>query len=97
MEALEKRDEGAWLRVRVQPKASRNSIHVTGDRVRIALTAPPVDGAANEALVDFVAKTLGVARRCVTLVQGEKSRDKVVRITELDLGAIEAILRKVTG
>ncbi|MFA6242081.1 MAG: DUF167 family protein [Candidatus Hydrogenedentales bacterium] len=93
MEALEKRGDDVWLRVRVQPRASRNSIHVAGDRIRVALTAPPVDGEANAALVAFVAKTLGVARRSVALVQGEKSRDKVVSIAELERSAIEAKLR----
>jgi uncharacterized protein (TIGR00251 family) len=73
--------EEVLLRVRVQPKASRNALVVEDDgRIRVALTAPPVEGEANEALKAFLAKTLGVPRRAVSLVQGEKSRDKTVRI-----------------
>jgi hypothetical protein len=73
--------EEVLLRVRVQPKASRNALVVEGDgRIRVALTAPPIDGAANEALKAFLAKALSVPRRAVVLVQGEKSRDKTVSI-----------------
>lgn len=93
MEGLEERGDGVWLRVRVQPKASRNSIHVADERFRVALTAPPVDGAANEALVSLLAKTLGLPRRHVTIVQGERSRDKVVCIADMEMRAVEAALR----
>ena len=80
------------LTVRVQPKASRNACNVDeSGRVRIALTAPPVDGAANEALIEFVADRLDVAKRCVRLVSGEKSRDKTIAIDGLK---IESILHR---
>jgi hypothetical protein len=80
------------LTVRVQPKASRNACSVDeSGRVRIALTAPPVDGAANEALIEFVADRLDVAKRCVRLVSGEKSRDKTIAIDGLN---IESVLRR---
>lgn len=80
----EQRNEDVVLNLRVQPKASRNAIAVEPDgRVRVALTAPPVDGEANEALRVFIAKTLGIPRRDVTLVRGEKSRDKTLSITGL--------------
>ena len=69
------------LHVRVQPKASRNAIILEPDgRIRTALTAPPIEGAANKALVDFVAKTLGVSKSAVSVVKGEKSREKTVRV-----------------
>ena len=84
MDALETRDGCACLRVRVQPKASRNAVKLEPDgRVRVALTAPPVDGAANQALRDFLAKTLQIPRRSVELVSGERSREKVLRIRGL--------------
>lgn len=77
------------LSVRVQPKASRNAVVLEADgRVRVALTAPPVDGEANEALREFLAKSLGVPKRAVSLVRGERSREKTVAIagmTETDL------------
>ncbi len=79
---LEDRGDHLLLRVRVQPKASRNAFLVVEGRVRVALTAPPVEGAANKALCVFLAKRMGVAKRCVTVVGGDKSRDKTLRIEE---------------
>ncbi len=65
-----------------------------GDAVLIRLAAPPIEGAANEALVSFLADALGVPRRGITIVSGEKSRDKRVRIDGLDEAtARERLLR----
>ena len=55
-----------------------------GDAILIRLNAPPVEGAANEALIVFLSDTLGVPRRDISLIAGEKSRDKRVRIVGLD-------------
>lgn len=76
--------KGARLSVRVQPRASKNEITGWSEGVlRVRLTAPPVDGAANEALVAFMAGTLGVRRADIALVSGEKSRTKTLEITGL--------------
>lgn len=75
---LEKPD-GLEIRVRVQPKASRNQLEgVREDQLRVRLTAPPVDNAANQAIVEFLAKLLGVPKSRVELRAGHKSRDKVL-------------------
>jgi uncharacterized protein (TIGR00251 family) len=69
--------------VRVQPRASRSEIAGTlGDRLRVRLQAPPVDGRANAALVQFLAETFGVPRGAVTIEQGFSGRDKRVRIRQ---------------
>jgi uncharacterized protein (TIGR00251 family) len=69
----------------VQPKASRDACIVEADgRIRVALTAPPVDGAANASLTAFIAGRLDLPKRAVRLVAGEKSRDKVIAIEGLD-------------
>lgn len=69
------------LAVKVQPRASRNEISgLHGAELKIAVTAPPVDSAANAAVVALLAETLGLSRRAVTLVRGETSRHKVVRL-----------------
>ncbi len=82
------------LRVKVQPRASREAVVGEADgRLRVALTAPPVEGAANEALRRFLAARLGVARGRVTLEAGEKSREKTVRVT----GVSETAVRKALG
>jgi uncharacterized protein len=68
--------------VQVVPRASRERIGpVVGDRLKVQLTAPPVDGAANDALRVFLARALGVSRTSVTIVRGETSRKKTVRVT----------------
>lgn len=78
---LEVGPDGARVRVRVQPRASRTELAGEyGDAVRIRLAAPPVDGAANEELIRFIAKRVGVSRSAVSIVSGESSRDKLVRI-----------------
>jgi uncharacterized protein len=69
------------LEVRVQPRASRSGIAGTfGERLRVRLKAPPVDGRANEALVEFLAETFDVPRAAVKIERGLTGRDKRVRI-----------------
>ncbi len=74
---LKDHPEGLVLNVRVQPKASKNAIRgVHGEALKIALTAPPVEGAANKALIAFVAKCLGIPKASVTILSGQTSRNK---------------------
>ena len=69
------------LEVRVQPRARRNALVAGQDgQWKLLLTAPAVEGRANEALVAFFAKGLGVAQSRVRLLSGEKSRQKVVEL-----------------
>ena len=69
------------LTLHVQPGASRTEVAGThGDALKVRLAAPPVDGKANAELLRFLAEAFGVPRRNVTLVRGETSRAKVVRI-----------------
>ncbi|HMH48676.1 MAG TPA: DUF167 domain-containing protein [Candidatus Acidoferrum sp.] len=71
----------ATLRVRVQARASREAIvGWREDALRVAVTAPPVEGEANQAVRRLLARALGVAPSAVSLVGGEHGRDKVVRI-----------------
>ena len=74
-------DSGLVLRCFVQPRASRDEIAgIHNECLKIRLTAAPVDGKANQQLQKFIAKQFGVARRQVTLLQGETSRHKTLRI-----------------
>ncbi len=78
-------DAGLTLRVRVQPRASRDTL--SGERegaLVVRLTAPPVEGAANEALARFLGKALGVAPSAVRVVSGATGRNKVVQVAGLD-------------
>jgi hypothetical protein len=82
--AFRRSAQGTSIAVRLQPRASRNEVvGLHGNEIRIRLTAPPVDGAANAALTDFLAEMLGVGRAAVALVSGGSSRSKVVSIAGL--------------
>jgi uncharacterized protein len=73
--------EDLILRVKVQPRSSREGFaEVLGDRIKLCLNAPPVDGKANAHLIRFLSKHFGVARGRVTILSGESSREKRVRI-----------------
>jgi uncharacterized protein (TIGR00251 family) len=73
--------EGVVLRIHLQPRATRNRlIGLHGEALKIALTAPPIDGAANAALVSFLAALLQVPRSSVTLLTGATSREKRVQV-----------------
>ena len=72
----------AVLNIRVIPRAKRSAVAGRrGEAWLIRLQAPPVDGAANEALIAFLASTLEVPKRAVTIIAGERSREKRVRVT----------------
>jgi hypothetical protein len=72
------------LDVRVIPRAQRTRVDGTrGGAILIRLAAPPVEGAANEALVSFLSEALALPRRNIQIVSGEKSRDKRIRIEGL--------------
>jgi uncharacterized protein len=89
--------QGVRLTVRVQPRASRAHIDGVRDGVlRVRLTAAPVDGAANAALVELLAETLGVARRAVRIVRGSTARQKLVEIEGIDRQSAERRFAAVT-
>ncbi len=80
---LRAQSDGVLLSVKLQPRASANEIIPhggVGDELRIRVTAPPVDAAANEALVRLLAERLDCARSSIELVRGHKSRHKVVKL-----------------
>ncbi len=75
---------GASFAVKVHPRAKKNAITgEVGDALKIALTAPPVEGKANEACIEFLAKVLKVPRSSVTIAAGQNSRNKVIRVAGL--------------
>ena len=81
---------GVTFAVRVQPRAKRNAvIGEVGEAVKIALTAPPVEGRANDACVEFLAELFGVARTAVSIISGATSRNKVVRVAGVTPSQVE--------
>jgi len=76
--------EGVAFAVKVHPRAKRDAITgELGDALKVSLTAPPVDGRANEACIEFFAKLLKVPRASVTIASGQTSRNKVIRVLGL--------------
>jgi len=77
----------AALKIRVVPNARRSAIAGEyGEAVKIKVAAPAVEGKANAALLEFVAECLGVSPRTLTLVAGEKSRDKLIAVEGMEAG-----------
>lgn len=84
---------GCIFQVRVMPRSRRNAIvGLHGDALKIRLTAPPVDGKANQALLKFLAKRLGVSPSAVEIVAGHTSRQKRVRVAGVSADAVQALL-----
>lgn len=81
MSAAEQSGADIRLRLYIQPRASRDSwVALWGDEIKVAITAPPVDGKANAHLIKFVAKSFAVAKSAVILEKGELGRHKVLRV-----------------
>lgn len=84
---------GVEVDVRVMPRASRSGLAgQRGGRLLVRLSAPPVDGAANDALISFLAELFRCPRRAVRLVSGERSREKRVALDGVDLALAERLL-----
>jgi uncharacterized protein (TIGR00251 family) len=87
---------GAKFQVKVHPRARKNAITgVVGEALNVALTAPPVEGRANDACIAFLAEFLNVPRSSVTIAAGETSRQKLIRVAGLSAAQVEAKLRAV--
>jgi len=85
--------EGIIFKAFIQPRASRNEIAgLSGDALKIRLTAPPVEGAANKMLTQFLAKSLKVRKSDVVILKGESSRTKQVLVRSATSKKIESLL-----
>lgn len=85
--------DGVVLAIKLQPRASANEIgDALGNELRIKVTAPPVDSAANEALIRLLARALDCPRNCVELVRGQTSRHKTVKLHGVSAGHVLARL-----
>lgn len=90
---LREQDDAVVLSLKVHPRASRNELAGSvGQELKLKVTAPPVDSAANEAVLEFLAERLRLPRRCVSLIRGQTSRHKSVRIEALSADEIAARL-----
>ncbi|MDX9871203.1 MAG: DUF167 domain-containing protein [Clostridia bacterium] len=82
-------DGGVQFSLKIQPRASRNEIvGLQGDALKLRITAPPVDGEANEACIRFIAQMLKVPKSAVTIVSGLTGRNKTVHVAGLNKGEL---------
>jgi uncharacterized protein len=89
--------QGISFAVKVQPRARKNAITgVVGDAIKLALTAPPVEGRANEAVIEFFADLFEIPRASVTIASGATSRTKVLRVAGLSKEAVQDRLKRVS-
>jgi hypothetical protein len=90
---IETTSDGVVITVRVIPRAARSGLAGTrGDAILVRLQAPPVEGAANEALVEVLAGALQVPKRAVSIVAGDRSRQKRVKVVGIDAATAAARL-----
>ena len=85
--------DGVTFSVHVQPRSSRNGIcGIHGDAIKLRLTSPPVEGEANRLCAEFLAKLLKVPKSAVTIIAGEKSRHKTIRVAGATAQAVRDLL-----
>jgi uncharacterized protein len=92
---IDKSDSGIVFKVRVQPKSAKNEIRgVMGDALGIKVTSLPIEGRANRACIDFLARELGVRKSHVEIIAGHKSRIKVVRVRGITPDEMERLVQR---
>jgi hypothetical protein len=81
---IHQHESSVAFHIRIHPRAKKNAITgEVGDALKVSLTAPPIDGRANEGCIEFFAKFLKVPRTSVTIASGQSSRNKVIRVVGL--------------
>lgn len=91
---LKEHDGAVTFDVLVQPRASRAKVGPLHDgRLKVAVTSPPVDGEANAAVIELIAKTLGVARGAVEVIAGASSRRKTIKVRGVARAAVEELAK----
>ena len=91
---LKEHATGTYIAIKVQPRASKNEIGpALGDELKIKVTAPPVDAAANEALIELLADTLGCSKSQVQLAKGQTSRHKTIFVAGMSSAQVAAKLK----
>jgi hypothetical protein len=95
---LQIREQGVAIHLLVQPRASKNEVvGVQGDELKVRLTSPPVEGAANRLCCEYIAKKLGLAKTAVTLEAGESSRHKRLFLPGVNAAEVLAALTVPTA
>jgi uncharacterized protein (TIGR00251 family) len=90
---MSEKDGAVTLDIAVKPRSSREGVGpAQGDRLIVAVNAPPVDGKANEAVIRVLAKTFDVPRSAITIVRGETGRKKTMRIAGITAAVVSGLV-----
>ncbi len=93
MLAISQSGQAVAFAVKIHPRAKKNAITgELGDALKVSLTAPPLEGRANDACIEFFAKLLKVPRSSVTIASGHSSRNKVIRVVGMTAEQVRALL-----
>jgi uncharacterized protein (TIGR00251 family) len=96
MLSLQQSGTNVLLPVAVQPRASRNAVAgLHGTALKLLLTAPPIDDAANAACLSFLADLIGVSRARLSILRGRKARHKLICIADMSVDAVRSRLRSL--
>ena len=83
--------DGLVIQLKISPNASKNSILKDDTGIKIKLTAQPIEGKANKALIEFLSKQLKIPKTCIEIIKGETSKDKILLIKVTDNDKISLI------
>ncbi len=87
--------DGININIYVQPRASRNEFcGICGNELKLRITSPPVEGSANKLCIEFLADFLGIAKSRVSILRGEKSRHKTIKVVNVNKEEFLALLQK---
>ena len=88
---LKETSDGLILNLRISPNASKNEIIKSDDILKVKITAQPIDGKANKALIEYLSKLLKVPKSCFEILKGQTSKDKLILIKVNDIKKLEDI------
>lgn len=95
---IQEKENTVLLKIHVNPRSSKNQVTgLHGDALNIKITAPAVEGKANKALIEFLAEYFGVKKKQVEIKSGDKSREKVVALTDVSIKDVEGRMADARG
>lgn len=84
MSNLELKDDGILLRIKISPNSSKNQVIIDGDVIKIKVTAQPIEGKANKAVIEYLSKQIKIPKTSIEIVKGDTSKEKTLFIRTSD-------------
>lgn len=91
------KENGVWMKLRVSPNSSKNQIVPEGEIIKLKITAQPIEGKANKAVIEYLSKLLKVPKTSIEIIKGETSKDKTIFIKTPDEEKKLEIKEKIIG